>query len=119
MLNPLLRNSDFVTTGTSRPRNAVWRCTSKGSGGREPVVVQRSTFSTSPSTNIRYPSTPCCAGARPVQIDVSAVAVVDGTTVVILPPCMPAIVGSADACSCRAFQPSPSSDEQHDRARRH
>ena len=57
---------------------------------------------------MRYPSTPCWAGVRPVQIDVSAVAVVDGTTVVIAPPDMPEMVGSRCACSWSAFHPSPS-----------
>src|SRR5438128_1351293 len=51
---------------------------------------------------------PCCAGASPVAIDVSAVAVVEGTTVVIGPPVMLVRVGNNAACSCTAAQPKPS-----------
>ena len=113
LVNPLLRNSDFVTTGTSRPRNAVWRCTSKGSGGRVSELDQRSTFSTSPTTSIRYPSTPCWAGVSPVQIEVSAVAVVDGTTVVIAPPVIPASVGKRSLVLLERVPAEPVEDEQH------
>ncbi len=109
-MKPVVRNSDLVTTGTARPRNAVWRCTSNGSGVRPPPCTdQRNTFSTSLPTSMRYPRIPCWAGASPVAIDVSADAVVAGVTVVIGPPVMPASTGMTAACSRSAFQPNPSS----------
>ena len=55
--------------------------------GRAPVPTDHhKTFSTSPSSRIRNPSTPCWIGDSPVVIEVSAAAVVDGATVVIGPP---------------------------------
>ncbi len=64
-------------------------------------------------TSIRYPTMPCCAGARPVAIDVSAVAVVAGRTVVIGPPSMP----RASACAAVLLDrvpPETVEDQQHD-----
>src|SRR5207249_12071361 len=69
-----------------------------------------STFITSAGPTLtRWPTTPCRAGGTPVAIDVSAAAVVDGTTDEIGPPVMPASV-VADATRSRSCaQPSPSS----------
>ena len=86
-MNPVVRNADFVTTGTSRPPNTSRRCTDAGSGGRLPsACCQRMTLSTECSTLTRKPVIPCREGGVPVVIDVSAAGVVDGTTVVIGPP---------------------------------
>ena len=52
---------------------------------------------------------PCWAGASPVAIDVSAVAVVDGATVVIAPPVIAVSRGITAAWSCNALHPRPSS----------
>ena len=52
---------------------------------------------------------PCCAGARPVAIDVSAVDVVDGTTVVIAVPSMAASSGRVDGRASTSLAPRPSS----------
>ena len=57
-------------------------------------VVQRKMFSTSWSTATRYPITPCSPGDRPVAMLVSAVAVVDGETLVIGPPTIELNVGA-------------------------
>ncbi len=85
-MKPLLRNSALVTTGTSRPRNASCLWTSNGSGGCPCDVCHLKTFRTPPAKSIRYPITPCRAGESPVVIEVRAVAVVEGATVVIVPP---------------------------------
>ena len=52
---------------------------------------------------------PCSPGARPVVIDVSAAAVVDGTIVVIGPPAIEHSVGARERRSWSCSQPSPSS----------
>jgi hypothetical protein len=51
---------------------------------------------------------PCSAGARPVVNDVSAVVVVDGTTVLIGPPVSPDTVGITSRWSSTSCQPKPS-----------
>jgi hypothetical protein len=52
---------------------------------------------------------PCLAGGRPVVSDVSAVAVVEGTTVVMGPPVMRVSVGASRARAMSCSQPRPSS----------
>ena len=58
--------------------------------------------------SIRKPSTPCWIGARPVVIDVSADAVVDGAMVVIRRPSARPARGSAARCASSSSQPRPS-----------
>src|SRR5918995_1220538 len=109
-VNPECRNSLFVTTGIGRPRKAVCRCMSNGSGARWfPEVCQRRMLRTWSPTRIRKPTRPCCDGASPVASDVSALAVVDGATVVIGPPSSPPSSGSRLRCASIPCQPSPSS----------
>ena len=99
-------------TGTSWPMKAANGCTSRGGWARRrspPTLVQRSTLSTSPDSSMRYPSSPCSAGVSPVAIELSAVAVVVGATVVIAWPSSADSVGSSDPCSSICSQPRPSS----------
>ena len=108
-MNPLLRNSDFVTTGTSRPRNAVWRCTSKGSGGRVPVRGPAQHVQHLALDDHAVPEHAVLRGREPGadrrqrgrgrRRD-------DGRDRAAR-PCRRSSAGSA-ACSCSAFQPSPS-----------
>ena len=108
-MNPVEANSAFVTTSTSRPKKGGWRCTVNGSGGRRPFdACHDNTLRTIWSTRIRNPMTPCSAGGRPVVIDVKALAVVDGATVVIGPPVSFASSGSSSGRPVIASQPSPS-----------
>src|SRR5439155_16550164 len=103
-LNPVPANSPLVTTGTGSPENGRlgWKVSGSTLGRASPDAVRhRNRLRTSsapsgpvPTTRTRYPTTPWPAGGRPVVIDVSAVAVVVGTTDVIGPPARPAMVGA-------------------------
>ena len=75
-------------------------------GGRPSSTVQRSELSTRPSTRIRYPRIPCWPGGSPVVIEVSALAVVDGATVVTALPVSAASSGSS-ALADRLMRDSP------------
>ena len=109
-MKPVVENSDLVMTGTGRPPKAAWRCTENGSGAWRPSLRRHeSTLSTPSSTRIRNPTTPCWEGARPVESDVSAAAVVDGTTVVMGPPSIAPSRGRSARWVSSAFQPRPSS----------
>ena len=63
-------------------------------------------------------SSPCSPGVRPVVIDVSAVAVVVGATVVIGPPAIAARVGARCRRACSCSHPSPSTTNSTTCARR-
>ena len=111
-MNAELCSSAGEMTGTSWPMNALNGWMSRGGRARRrspPTLVQRSTLSTSPDSNMRYPSSPCSAGVRPVAMELRAVAVVVGATVVIAWPSSADSVGSNDRCSCNCSHPSPSS----------
>ncbi len=49
---------------------------------------------------MRYPTMPCSPGGVPVTIEVSAVAVVEGATVVTGSPAIDARVGARERRSC-------------------
>jgi hypothetical protein len=109
-VRPLVRNSDFITTGTVRPPNASWRWKPAGSGGRLPsACCHRMALSTVCSTRTRNPVMPWRAGGTPVVIEVSATGVVDGTTVVMAPPAIARSSGTASGWSASAARPRPSS----------
>ena len=104
-VNPDVRNSPRVTTGTDRPRNGGVALHAERIGRTALVDGPRRTLSTAPSTRIRNPRMPCWIGARPVVIDVSADAVVDGAMVVMAPPGNAASSGSP--AGVRRAAPSP------------
>ncbi len=95
--------------GTVRPRNGACRCTSPGSGACFlPSVCHDSTLRIPPSARIRKPRSPCSLGGKPVVIDVSAAAVVDGTTDVTAVPSSARITGSSSGWRSSASHPRPS-----------
>ena len=111
-MKPDRANSALVTTGGRSPPKGSIRWKSAGGirlRASPSGVAQRSTLSTSPSIDIRYPTTPCSPGGRPLAIEVRAVEVVDGATVLIGPPSStPQIVGASAARGWSCCHPSPS-----------
>ena len=118
-VNPESANSALVTTGGRWELNISHGWKSRGSWRRRASpspVDQRRALRTSPwggppdpPTAIRYPTTPCSPGGRPVEMDVRAAAVVLGATVVIGPPARLVRVGATPVRSRSWSQPSPSS----------
>ena len=99
-MNPVCSNSALVTTAGAWPRNGSMGWKSEGGTAWEaspPPAVHLRQFSTPAAVRTRYPTTPCSPGEVPVVIEVSAVAVVLGATVVMHSPGAAASKGATAA----------------------
>src|SRR5690349_8417848 len=94
------------------PKKASWGCTFSGGiddRWSRPTIDHFRTLRTSPAPmSIRYPMTPCSPGVSPVQIEVIAVAVVDGAIVVRGDAAIEVNVGVMAVRACHCSHPRPS-----------